>query len=256
MAPRWVAMAASASTSMRKSSRALERHGAQHPHRILEKALVRIADAAQHTGLQILQSADVVDDGKRPDVVEERVDGEVTTECVFLGRAEGVFVFVAIVPVGCGTAMIGLAAPRGRSDCRWSRQQRIHRRVRRCPGPHRGFGIAGVQWRLELGSGRELAAERGDFDDLGSELDVRQTEAASDNPAVAKEALDLRRVRRGADVEVLRPSPEQQVADAAADQIGGVSALVETIEDFESVWVDGAAGDRVFGARNDDRLHH
>jgi len=43
--------------------------------------------------------------------------------------------------------------------------------------------------------GIDLPPERGDFDRLRSELDVRETEAASDNPAVAEELLDLVRMR-------------------------------------------------------------
>ena len=41
------------------------------------------------------------------------------------------------------------------------------------------------------------------------------------------------RVRGRADVEVLRPASEEQVAHAAADQVGDVVVLVELIEDFE-----------------------
>jgi hypothetical protein len=52
------------------------------------------------------------------------------------------------------------------------------------------------------------------------EVQVRQFEAAADDAAVAREgALDLRWSGLGRDVVVLRCQPEQQVADAAADQI-------------------------------------
>ena len=62
----------------------------QHPDRILEEPHVRIADAADHPRVQILEAADVVDDRERADVVEQRVDREVAAERVFFGRAVGV----------------------------------------------------------------------------------------------------------------------------------------------------------------------
>ena len=70
-----------------------------------------------------------------------------------------------------------------------------------------------------------LTAERRDLDYLLSELDVCQAEAAADDPAVPKELLDLLRVRRRADVEVFRFAAEEQIADAAANQVGGVLAV-------------------------------
>ena len=51
-------------------------------------------------------------------------------------------------------------------------------------------------------------------------------------------------MRRRADVEVLRPAAEQQVADAAADEVRDVIELAEAIEDFQRVGVDVAARDR------------
>ena len=53
------------------------------------------------------------------------------------------------------------------------------------------------------------------------------------------------RMRRRADVEILRPAAEQQIADAAADQVRDVVMLVEPVEDFERVGIDVAARDRV-----------
>ena len=60
-------------------------------------------------------------------------------------------------------------------------------------------------------------------------------------------------MRGRADVEVLRPAPEQQVADAAADEVGDVVVLMEPVEHLQRVGVDLAARDRVLGARHDDR---
>ena len=79
---------------------------AQHPHRIFLEALVRIADRADQAVLQVLQAADIVDDRKRRDVVEKRVDREVPAERVFLGRAEGVVVLLVL-----GEQRLRISAP-------------------------------------------------------------------------------------------------------------------------------------------------
>ena len=99
----------------------------------------------------------------------------------------------------------------------------------------------------------QLAAEGGDLDGLGAEPDVREPEAPADDPAVPEQPLDLVRMRGRADVEVLRPAAEQQVADAAADEVGDVVVLVEPVENLQRVRVDLFAGDRVLGARHDHR---
>ena len=134
---------------------------------------------------QVLEAADVVDDGEGRDVVEQRVEREVAAERVLLGRAERV---VAVDEV------IVLAVPRLAA---------LRRAV--APALRVGLGL-----RLRLGFRRlllgDLPPERGDLDDLRAELDVRQAEAAADDPAVPEQLLDLVRMRGGADVEVLRPA--------------------------------------------------
>ena len=67
---------------------------------------------------------------------------------------------------------------------------------------------------------------------------MRQPEPAADDPAVPEQPLDLVRVRRRADVEVLRPPAEQEVADAAADEVGDVIVLVQPVEHLQRVGVD------------------
>jgi len=47
-------------------------------------------DRPDQSLLEVLQSADVIDDRESRDVVEQRVDGEVAAEGVFFGRTEGV----------------------------------------------------------------------------------------------------------------------------------------------------------------------
>ena len=105
-------------------------------------------------------------------------------------------------------------------------------------------------------AGLHLPAERGDLDDLLPELDVREPEAAADDPAVAEELLDLIGMRRRADVEILGPAAEQQIAHAAADEVGDVIGLAQPVEDLQGIGVDVAARERVLCARDDPGLDH
>ena len=160
------------------------------------------------------------------DVVEERVDREVAAERVLFRRAEG----VVAVEQPIGLARLGL----------------VHR------------DAVGGRLRVERREllGGHLPSERGDLDRLGPEPDVGETEPAADDPAVPEQPLDLVRMRRRADVEVLRPAAEQQVADAAADEVGDVVVLVQPVQHLQRVGVDLLARDRVLRARHDDRLAH
>ena len=72
-------------------------------------------------------------------------------------------------------------------------------RLRACVGSGAGTPSCTIS-----SPGRDLAAERRDLDHLRAELDVREPEAAADDPAVAEQLLDLIRMRRRADVEILR----------------------------------------------------
>jgi hypothetical protein len=83
-----------------------------------------------------------------------------------------------------------------------------------------------------------------------------QPEAPADNPAVAKEFLDLVRVGGGPDVEVLRPAVQQQIADASPDEIRDVIVLVELIKNLESSRIDVATGYCMRGSRKDGWFHH
>lgn len=85
---------------------------------------------------------------------------------------------------------------------------------------------------------------------------MRETETPADDPAVSEELLDLIGVSRRADVEVLRPSTEEQVADATSDEIGNVVALTQPVEDFQRIRVDVTARQRMRFARNDPWLNH
>ena len=142
--------------------------------------------------------ADVVDDLLALEVVEQPVDREVAAARVLLGRAEDV------VPADQQVAALGLGA------------------------------VAAAFLFLHLA---RVGAERGRLDDLRSEEDVREAEAAPDDAAVLEEAPDVVGRRAGDDVEVLGLAAEQQVADAAADQVGGVIVAAQALDDFGGVGI-------------------
>jgi hypothetical protein len=120
------------------------------------------------------------------------------------------------------------------------RQRRVHFAVERRFDRFGGLRRVGRQLRRI-----HLAAERRDFDRLWSVLDVREAEAAADDPAVAKELSDLVGMRGRADVEVLGTPAEQQIAHAAAHQIRDVIVLVEAVQNLERVRINVAARNRM-----------
>ena len=231
-----------------------QRDRPHHSHGIFAKADLGIADRSHDAGAQILESADVVDDRKRGDVVEQRVDREVAPERIFFGRAEGVVVVDQMV----GRSLAAMPF-RGRdaAESRISRQrcgfllEDLVGRVRKWMMDRRRHSVL-----HDLLTGRDLSPERGDLDDLRAELDVRQAETPADDPAVAEQLLDLIGVRGGADVEVFRPAADQEIADAPADQIRRVVELTQPIENLQGVRVDVAAREHVLGTRNDPRVSH
>ena len=87
--------------------------GAQHPHRIFLVADQGVADHPDAPFGEIAQAADVVDDGKGFDVVEEGVDRKIAAEGVFLRGAEDILAKVMMVGgifreiVGLGMAAEG-----------------------------------------------------------------------------------------------------------------------------------------------------
>jgi hypothetical protein len=81
---------------------------------------------------------------------------------------------------------------------------------------------------------------------------VRQTKPPADEAAVAKQILDLVRVRVRDDVEVFRMAVEQQVANSAADEKGFEASALQPVQDFESVGRDVGPADVVLRARDDD----
>lgn len=67
-----------------------EANGTHHADGIFAETDVGVADGADAAGLEVTETTDVINDGEVVNVVEEAVDGEVTTEGIFLGCAEGV----------------------------------------------------------------------------------------------------------------------------------------------------------------------
>ena len=154
--------------------------GAQHADRILEEPHFRVADAADYALFEIFEPAGVIDDRVRPDVVEQRVDGEVAAEGIFFRGAVGV---VALDQVIFGAASSPGGRVAGLELQRFARPDGIGGRRRR-------------QFRLrrQLG-GFDLPPECRDLDGLQAKFDVRQAKAAPDDPAVAEELFDLVRMR-------------------------------------------------------------
>jgi hypothetical protein len=119
--------------------------------------------------------------------------------------------------------------------------------------------VAGVV-RGGVGGGELLRGDESPegrhFDRLGAEPDMGQAESPPDDPAIPEQALDLIGMRRRADIEVLGASAEQQIANAAAHEVGDVLVLMEAVQHLERVRIDLAARDRVLGSRHDNRFHH
>jgi hypothetical protein len=96
----------------------------------------------------------------------------------------------------------------------------------------------------------------GYFDDLPSfEENLNQSESAADNPAVSKEGVNLMGVGIGGYIEIFRGFPEKKIPDASTDEISQKSMLMETIEDFQSFFINHSSRNRVFRSWNDELGH-
>ena len=176
-------------------SRVLDR--AHHSHGILGEAAAGRTDRPHHTGLEVGETADVVDHSEVGDAVEHAVDREIPPPGVLLG----------------GSELLGL------------RDRRQH--------------VGGLAF-LHLGRfGR--AAKRGDLDDLAAESDPREPKTTADQSSVAEKLSHLLRARICPDVEVLRASAQEQVADCAADQIGNEPGPVQAVQDLKRALRDRVA---------------
>ena len=167
------------------------------------------------------EAADVVDDRERRDVVEERVDREVAAERVLFRRAERVVVANHADP----------------------------------PARRRRSALGGR--RLVLGA-RQARCRRNVATSIVL-LPKRTCASRKRRPMIQQfrnSFLIWYGMRVGADVEVLRLAAEQQVADAAADEVRGVVELLQAVQNLERVRIDVPARNRVFRARDDHRLRH
>jgi hypothetical protein len=99
-----------------------------------------------------------------------------------------------------------------------------------------------------------VGAERGDLDDLAAEHDVRESEAAADQAAVAELLAHLLGRRIGGDVEVLGMAADEDVAHRAADEECAEAGFAQPVQHTQRVRADLAARDVVRFARDDARL--
>ena len=91
-----------------------------------------------------------------------------------------------------------------------------------------------------------VAPEGGDLNDqVATEPDMGEPKSAPDQETVAKQLLHLLWCRVGANVEVLWRPAQQQVTDAATDQVSLVAVAMQSIEDFKRTFVNLFAGDAV-----------
>ncbi len=105
-----------------------------------------------------------------------------------------------------------------------------------------------------LGLGGQCA-EGGDFNGFVVKVDMSQTEAAADEAAVTKYPLHIFRRGVGGDVKIFRVASEQNIANAAACEIGCVSDVFEAVEHFNCGRADLLAADGVVGAGYNLRIH-
>ena len=87
------------------------------------------------------------------------------------------------------------------------------------------------------------APEGRGLDDVVVEADVRQPEPAADQEAVLEDLLDLAGRGVCADVEILGRALEDEVAHAAAHEIGGEALAPQSVQNLQGVRVDVLAGD-------------
>jgi len=83
---------------------------------------------------------------------------------------------------------------------------------------------------------------------------VGQAKAAPDQTAARKDVLDFLGRGIGGDVEVLGGFPEQQVPDAAANDVSLEARLLELPYDFGRVRAELPEPDSVLGLRNGEEV--
>ncbi len=180
-----------------------ELDGPQDAHRILLQADVRVPDGPNKALLQVGPPLHEVDHLPLHRIVKQAVEREVPTQGVIFGRAEDV--------VAADEQRVTVMEPLLRG------------------------GVAVALFVLVVAG---VLAEGGGLDDLGTEKDVGQLEATSDDARVAKQPLDLVGRGRGGQIEVLGLAAEQQIAHTAPHQVGLVAIAAQTPDDLQGVRVD------------------
>ena len=74
-----------------------------------------------------------------------------------------------------------------------------------------------------------------DFDDLAAEMHVSQAKAAADEAAISKQPAHFFRQRVGGDVEILRRDPQEQIAHRTAHQERLVARLLQAVKNLQRV---------------------
>ena len=142
--------------------------------------------------------------GEIGDVVGEGIDGKVATQCVLFRSAEDIVPqdhpFLALQMAWWSTLPLGLL-----------------------PAPFHRQAL------------RDSGAKCGNLDDLIGKMEVGQPETPPDQAAIAEEPLDLPGSGIGNHVEVFRFTPQEEVADTAADQVGDKTVVLETIQYPEGI---------------------
>ena len=202
-----------------EARRVLER--SHHANRVLLEALIGIADSPDHAVLEILDTADVIDDRKIGDIVKQRVDREITAARILGGRPVDVLLDVGPRWIGNGLLLRGLLL--------------------------RLFPVIGGFGRFRAGSeGRHL-------DDFTFEVHMHETESAADDSRVPEQAPNLLRARVGGDVEILWTPSKQEIAHAAPHQVAGISRPMQSVKNLDRLRRKVFPRQLVLGAGQDPR---
>ena len=170
-----------------------EAQRAQDAHRVLAQALRGLADEPQRPRLDVRHAPAVIEHDVRRRVVVQGVDGEVA--------AKGVFVDGAVGVVAQNQAVRG--NPRAGA--------RAGRAVAHAVRFRHGGKVAGAV---------AAAAESRHFDDLAAHPNMDDAKTPPDDARPRQHGAHVFRRGFGGDIEILRRAPDEQVAHAAAHQVG------------------------------------
>ena len=81
-------------------------------------------------------------------------------------------------------------------------------------------------------------AKCGDLDNLGPKADMGQPETAADQTAIPKQLPDLLRPRVGHHIKILGRPAKQNIAHAAAHEIGLVTGIFQPIQHLQGIIAD------------------